>query len=716
MTDYIGDSEPSPNKTIADAVNESAHVGEDDAKQEELAKEEKCVKKLWDEYDQARKFDKRIRGQYAMDRRYAAGTSDLTWAVTTNLIGSFIDILVSFLYARNPDVSCKKAPQVDNRGTKRSDDFAKTMELVVSRLWKKARLKTPAKRAVRSALSVGVGWFKAVLICDSPQNPEMQNDMNDLRDNLAELEATKAAIADIDGADSTDIDDQIAKVNELQESLEQKVEVTIRKYLAVDFVAAQNMQVSLDVENTEDYLDADWNANAIYILKSELMTKFPRLLKADVDSATCYYQRAEKDLEPLTDVVPFAGSGQQLNADYAEQYTTDTTGGGSSGEQNGPAFAKIVELWDKRTDHIKTMAQGVKKWAKEPYEPSYPSSRFYPYFRLSFFEVDGARHPQSLSWRMHKLQDEYSRSRSNWRLTRERSIPGIIFDNTNIEESDAKKLERGVHQELIGIKPINPEKPINASFAEKPVAKVDPRLFDNQPIQSDMEKIGGVQEALQSSVQTPKTATEAGIEQSGFASRTTSDRDSLEDVLTDLANYTAEQALGALSVMDAQRIAGSSAFWPAGMDIDDLLTMVEIEIKAGTTGKPGVDQDKQAWGVILPVLKEAIVQISQLIQAGQIPVAKALSELVRKTMQIMGDDTDPELFIPAIPEPPLGQDLPGADGAPPVGPDGTPLSPPTAGVAGAAGGASPVHAPPGKTPGELKNPQVAPPNLQNPTI
>lgn len=693
---------PNPTNPVAQAVDESVTANLDEENKKATEVEMNTVKKCMEEYTQGRKFDKSIRGQYAIDRRYAAGTADMTWAVNTNLIGSFIDILSSFLYARNPDVSAKKAPQVDNRGTKQLDDFAKTGELIVSRLWKKGRLKTAARKLVRSALSTGVGWLKVVLIADAPENPEMQNELKDLRDNLARLEANKQALEGVPYADPATIDAQITQQNELMRSLEDKVEASILKYLAIDFVASQDMQTSLDVASTEEYLDADWNANAIYILKSDVLTRFPRLTEEDICGATEYFQRQTRDLQPLTDMptlVPDQGNND-TQADQAEYYTKGTSSASGNAGEQGPSFVKVIELWDHRTDHVKTMIDGVKKWAKEPYEPAYPSSRFYPYFRLAFFEVDGSRHPQSLSWRLAKLQDEYARSRSNFRLTRERSIPGVIFNAAAIEPADVQKLQASVHQELVGIKPTDPSTPIQNLFAPKPTAAIDGRLFDNAPILADMEKISGVQEALQASVQTPKTATEANIQQAGFASRTTSDRDTLEDVLTDLANYTFEIALSGLNARDAQRIAGVAAYWPQGMSTDDLLTMVEVEITAGSTGKPKDANDKQAWGVVLPVIKEAVVQIAQLIQTGQIPLAKALSELVKETMVRMGDDTDPERFIPKIPDegmmqPEMGM---GANGAVPAGEPGSAIPLPAEG--GGDSGAPPLQAP------ELQNPSL----------
>src|SRR3981189_3743299 len=73
-------------------IDEGVDQEEPQSKEDEEA-ERAQVEKKWKEYDGARKFDQNARKQIASDRRYAAGTSDLSWAVTTNLIGAFIDIL-----------------------------------------------------------------------------------------------------------------------------------------------------------------------------------------------------------------------------------------------------------------------------------------------------------------------------------------------------------------------------------------------------------------------------------------------------------------------------------------------------------------------------------------------------------------------------------------------------------------------------------------------
>ena len=168
---------------------------------EASAEEQALVRKRWKEYEIARKFDENYRKQVAIDRRYAAGTSDMSWAVTTNVIGSYIDILTSLLYARDPDVSVRKAQQVSEDNTTQNETFAKTLEIVISRLWRDGRLKRACKKTVRSVLSVGEGWIKATMVADKTPKPELETQLNDERETMAHLEACEKLLEDPQGGD-----------------------------------------------------------------------------------------------------------------------------------------------------------------------------------------------------------------------------------------------------------------------------------------------------------------------------------------------------------------------------------------------------------------------------------------------------------------------------------------------------------------------------------
>lgn len=717
-----------------DAVNAGVQKAAEDPEQEKMIQAERdAVKARWKEYTTARDFDKRARSQYAVDRRYAAGNAIISWAVSANLIGAFIDILVSFLYARNPDVSIKKSPKIETAGTQQMDDFALTSELVVSSLWKnpQARMKHHVREQIRSILSVGIGWLKCVLVCKGQNIPQMQQELNDSRDVLMRLEQLRREITPDESGANVVLDDnnevlseaelnaKVQKYNALVESQSKRIEVAMRKMLAIDFVSAEDIQVSLDVRSLADYPNANWIANRIYRPISSLQAMFPGVKKEALDKATHYYQRNIGTVKDLSDNVKLTGlADESVQPEEADQYVSSDKAGGTTNQESGIPFACIVELWDNTDEHVYTMIDGVDVWAKQPYQPDYPTTRFYPYFGAGFYPVDGGRHPQSLSWRLRELMDEYCSVRSNKRLVRARAVPGTVFNKALIKPEDAAKLERSTQQELVGIE-LPPEASVRDAFAEKPIAIGDMRLYETDDILSDMERLSGVQEALQSSIQTEKTATEAEIQQSGFAARTTADRDVIETVLTELAQYTLEAAVTALDAQDAQRIAGPKAFWPTGMSVDDLLSMVEVSIEAGTTGKPKSAQDKTAWSTLLPVLMDSIMKIRQAQIMGDIPTATALTETVKETMRRMGDESDVSRFIPQMTAPPVGPPgMPGGPGAP-MPPGGGPPPP-----AAPAGPGAPVGPPPGAPPvgpeGDLgavmAPPDLAPPDLVPPEL
>lgn len=599
--------------------------------------EEKDVEALTAEYKAARKFDKDAFEQYAIDRSYAAGKSK-NWASDANLIGTFIDILVSFMYARDPDVSAKAAKNI---GGVRQDavDFAETAGIVVSRLWKKARLKRSVRKLVRSAYSVGPGWLKVIMTHETKNDPVVQKDLNDIQENIEQLEFVQRQLSDPEESGDFTEDETSVKLSELrrqQENLQNKLEVIHRSGLAIDYVRGEDMQVSLDVADLGDHLDADWNANRIYLQKDSARARFKRLTAKDMQSAVCYNQVKPKKRDALAPD-PFENATKET-----ARFQRATEGS----DQNAVEFVCVVELWDKRDNHIKTFIEGVKRWAREPYPPNYVTSRFQPYFNLALFEVDGERHPQSLSYRLAKLQNEYSSKRSNSKLASERSVPGVIFDNTGVSPEDARKIEGSVSMEYVGIKPAKGDD-IRKLFAEKPVPKIDPLVFDTRATISDMERVSGVQEALSATVTRAKTATEAKIQDAGFNSRSSADRDTLEDLLSDLAEYSLELAIQGVSAEQAARLAGPGAFWPVELDVESLTTLAEIEIKAGSTGKPDEEEMRQSWSIVLPLIQAIMREIQQAQLIGNIPMAVALKNLLLETFRRLDERIDVEKFIPA---------------------------------------------------------------------
>lgn len=704
-----------------------------DGQPETDPKELELVKSLKEEYDAAREFDKKARRQYVIDRKYAAGVNDMNWASNANMIGAIIDILVSYLYAKDPTYQAKKArrvklmadlsavppmnpaamglgpqlappppipapgavdpmmaappasgmppvPPVPGAGMPPmpgavpvkppsqveldSDQFAETLTLVFNRLWRDAKLKLTGRRQVRSGLSVGPGWFKALFFTEKGPDPQVQAQMRDLKTSVERLQGLQKQLQ-YDGFGSPEERDaKIAEIELQIQGMGPKLEKIVRQGLHIDFVPAEQMTVWLNVATTEDYLKADALSEDIYVLRSQMCARFPRLSEDDIKTAVAYSQR-------------------KTNAQDLAQVDEDADGGDGQFEKGSPSygtsapsnkklndFCKVIEVWDRRDGVIKTMVDGVKRWAVEPYPPPQVTTRYFSHFRLAFYESDGQRNPQSLSWRLHSLQDEYASCRSNQRLTRERSVPGVIFNEGQLGKDQIRKLTDSQQQEYIGLNPTDQNMRMDQLLFEKKVGQYDPRIYDTTPIVADMAKVSGVQEPQQGAANPEITATQAQIEQNGFRSRTGTDRDTLEDMFRDFATWCTEAGLQAIDEVTVQRIAGPSAFWPKGMDIQDILTLVEIDIEAGSTGKPGNDASREAWGTLLPQIKDLQLTIRQF-DVTDPPLAEALRNTLRETIRRLDDTIDVDTFIPPSTNPPLIPAMP-PPGEPGLNGKGTP--------------------------------------------
>lgn len=673
----------------------------------------KSVEEAVQEYNAARSFDETVRKGYHRDRKYAAGRSDKTWKSNANILGSHIDILKSYIYAQNPDVSCRPGEKVDQQITEDDVAFAQTMQIVVSKLWKRAKLKKRARRQVGGTLTVGLGVVKALMYTDKRQNPQLEKQLKDSQDNLARIQQLQVELSEGEFADD---DARIKKIEEIQrqtKGLAAKVEKLKTKGLCVDMVRSEDFQCSIDVSSVADHLDADWNSDDLYVRKDQLRTRFPRLTEADVKTAVTYYQSAPR---PEQQGLVYTGEQTRGDPESAEgAFTKSKPGQSAAGltQENGKPveFARITEMWCRSENIIKTFVDGVKRWAVDPYPPPQGSTRFYPYFNLAFYEVDGERHPQSLPEREIKLQDEYASRRSNGAEVRERSVPQKVVNAGMMDPTEVKKLEKGGNLEIIALRMSDPQADVNKAVGVVANPRIDWMAYDTADVLRDMQFLSGLDETANNAPQAGVTATAVEKSNQSFASRTGADRDAIEDMLTDLAQYTGETALQSLTVQDVERMAGAACYWPGenlvtgepAMDYEDLSEIMDIEIVAGSTGKPQARADKETWATLLPLVQNAITQIVTLEASGN-PVflaqAKGQRALLRETLKRLDDRLSLDQILPppvaprippavaGAPGDPLGQQPPGAaaggnplSAAPPVGNgtvNNTPTPPPMA--------------------------------------
>jgi len=733
-------------------------AGEEAAKAKQ--REEADAKCWLDKIKEARKFDEGARKQYALDRRYAKrrhGGSGTIYEVDVPIAATYVDILKSFLYARDPDVDVMPAastepppedelvrmakqalmndpatqqqveqaaiqagqesaqkkstivqaiapaaaksleggalpnqlpqlPDIDPakdaeaaaRATmdrlirakvkelgqpyqQRRDDakqFGSTLEIVISQLWKKGRLKTKAKPLVGSGLTTGIGWMKATWQERTGHDPVVLSQINDLQDNLARLNASQQEL--IEGTPNPD--EVKADIERQILGLQAQVEVVVARGMAIDFVQSEDIQVSPDCGAMTSYLDSPWIAHRSFKTIDDAKALFPRIA-GKLEKALTYGQ--VKPTDPNN--APDAAASQKVAENEADSFRS----GGDAGPIAEGTSVCVWEVWDKDSNTIITLVEGINAYAREPYAPNPGTSRFYPFFQFVVGEVDGSRHPEGPITRSAPLLDEYDRVRSGYAEHRRRVKPKTGFDSTNMAPDEVAKIEAGGTMEMIGLKPLQPGTPIRDMLQPLAYAQIDPALYDTSVIRAELEMIWGIQEALSSSIRTAKTATEAEIQQTGTTARTGYMRDGIDGMMGELAEYTAEIAVQKLDGQDVKDLAGPWAFWPEGMKIEDIGALVSVDIRAGSSGKPDTSRQRQAWATIMPSLQNTILQVGQLRGSSPQDIADSLEALIEETLSRTGERLDAARFLPPAPD---GDDMPVA------GPSGAPtqLSGPTA--------------------------------------
>jgi hypothetical protein len=675
------------------------------------------------------KFDESARKQYAIDRRYARGDSGES--VTANLVGTYVDITASFLAAKQPDVDVyparsveppsldalrdmsedivRQKPEIQQAATatlqaatamedpnavaiaqqtvdamvekeiraeydalrkkfsSRQRDakvFTETMELVISSLWSKANIKRRINQTTRSALTISVGWIKAswqeTTGMDSPMTTQR---LNGLKDNIARIKAKQVKLSEENYEYSAQDSDEAAEIADLERQIaavQAEAESQKSQGFVADCTKAEDIVVAKGVPLV-DYLTAPWIAHKIPLPIDDAKAMCPNI--ADWSKATRFYPRTPIGIQNSNEGLMQSTVG----IDDAETFTKSN--GVNAEAPDADCWVMAWEIWDKGSNHVLTAIEGItSQWAKEPAIPA-PTTRFYPFFLTPIGIIDNERHPQSLVTRTIKLIDEYNRIGSAEAEHRRRIRPKMIFNAGALAAGQMEKLMSAGTVEYVGVELTSPEADIRTIFAPMAYPQMDASLYNRQPIITELERVWAVQEALGGSVSVAKTATEADIQQQGFSSRTSDKREAIEDMMTELAQYTGELALTHLNADEVRVIAGEDSLWPKITKPEDIEMMCRISIRAGSTGKPNTQLERQSWGILLPQLTNAVMQIGQLRQADQSDLADKLEDLVRLTAERNGERLDIDSLMPQASTTPQPM-MPADPTAPPAAPAG----------------------------------------------
>lgn len=542
--------------------------------------------------------------------------------VNANLVYATVHSLMQHVYARNPEVSCSPSAAANLEQEPWVRPFAKTMETILNRQMREAGLKDAAKNAVRSVFSAALGWVKVTYQRDLHRDPLIIRRMNDTQDEILRVESLARGLDDPSKGGEQEA--TLAKLGELLGALALKAEVTVSEGLAIDSLRVEDLVFPPEaIQSIDQYRRLPWIDQKLWMCREEA----EELFKRKIPRATVYPSR--DDL-----------SAQDRPA--------------SSTPGKGLDLLCIHETWWRRQLNVYTWAEGGDCWLREPYAPPRLGRQWYPYFPLAFYLVDGRLRPLTLVEMLRDLQDEYGRARTQQSEHRRISIPHWVTDRTTDRTSIEKWEVAGIGDVIV----VDAQgRPVREVFMPAEPPPYNPQIYDTVPIRVDFDQISGLSDAQRGAVLRAKTATEAEIQQTGMASRIAEMQDAVEDWIQNISTYSSDVLLQELTAEQASALAGQDALW-VQLDKDRAFNLIQIEVRAGTSGKPDERRRQEIWIQLMPILQQLLGAIQQARMTGIPGADTTWVALARETLRRFDERLDLEELLP--PPPPPGAAMPAA--------------------------------------------------------
>ena len=551
------------------------------------------------------------------------------YGLRANLIHGTISAVLPNVYARNPEISITPAHAGADIKL-----FCSTLEKVTNRALEHAQLKNRAKSTVRAALTCSFGILKVMYQRDPSKDSYIQGRINDAQENLLAIEGLARDLQESDQRHHHDA--KRAELGELIESLQEQSEVQSAEGLVIDRVLTENLLIDPSICEFWDYTDADWMCQVIPMKRSQAEA----LYKKNLANAKIYqpgqgepsYKRAKRLASMQLDAGPVTDD-QQI---------------------------AVLEIWDRTTQRVYTMVEGATEWLREPYSPPRAGERWYPFFLLPYQVVDGQFIGPSLVDLTERLQDEHNEARDRFNQHRDLCIPGWVA-SADINEKTIKKHSDSRFGEITIVD--TEGKPLNQVIIPRGHPKIDPIVYDTSAVRYDWEQVTGLQDAARSTVVRPKTATEANILQRALSGRVFEFKDQIEDWLQEIAQYSAQVLLQELTKEQVERYVGApntkttmvdghaittkekTYDWPE-LTKERIFDMVDLRIRAGTTGSPDGIEEKEGWLKVLPMITSLSIQMQNLQARGM--DYEHIRSLLHETLLRYDDRIDSNLFIPKI--------------------------------------------------------------------
>ena len=445
------------------------------------------------------------------------------------------------------------------------DKIAKTLEILFGHTLDNQMppFKLNMKQLVRRALTTGVGYVKLGFKRELQKRPEDVAQVNILTD------AVKAAERVMADREDDQITDESSELEVLRQQLDTAKsgmrDMVTFEGLTFDFPRSTTIVIDPACTTLRTFSGAKWIAHEFVLSREDIQ----EIYNVDVKSA--------QSIDGITEIKPTDSSGYL-----------------------------VWEIYEKKTGHVFTVMQGYQDYLREPAAPDFYLERFWPFFPICFneLEADGTKKnsifPISDVELLKPIQKEYNRARESLRRHRMANRPRHATPAGALSDTDKDNLMSADGNTTVELQGLGPNEDIRTKLMPVPTIPLDPQVYNTDLLFQDLLRTAGAQEANLGGTG-GGTATESSIAESSRMSSLSSNVDDLDDLLTELAKASGQVLLLEMSQESVKEIVGPGALWPE-MDREQVAKEIGLEIRAGSSGRPNKAMEIQNFERLMPTM------------------------------------------------------------------------------------------------------------------
>lgn len=431
------------------------------------------------------------------------------------------------------------------------DRMAKTLSLLFQYFLQEqdSGYKEQFKALVRRNKVCGVAYVELDYQRILKQNPDVVAQIADATSQIAAIEAGLAEMQ------AGEIEADSAKMEELRlliETLQSKVDIIVREGPVLSFPRAKSVIPDKNCIHLKTFAGCGWVARRYDMTPERVLSTW--------------------------------------GVDVGKNYTAYSKDGKACpGDEKGRC--RVYRVQDKQNQQVLVVCDGYSDFIVEPSDPDVKIERFWTIFPLVFNEVESdddeiSVFPPSDVWNARHMQREYNSQRQAVREHRIANRPGWISPTGKLEETDKNKLAARQGFEVLELNGLTAGEDVRGALAAFPTSGVDPNMYENETIFTDIQRVVGAQDANFGGTSN-STATEASIAQNSQATGEGSDVDDLDTMLSALARAMGQLMLTELQKETVIEICGPGAVWPdmpptREQVVKDLI----LDVEAGSSGRP----------------------------------------------------------------------------------------------------------------------------------